>query len=105
MSLPDSTASDARLLREIADGSFEAFGAFYDLYCTALYSIAFHVLKDPCEAEEVLQEVFLTLWQKAHALDESLGKPVSWIVHEFHLVESLLGKHQHIRLGGWTLKG
>ena len=102
MSLPDSTASDARLLREIADGSFEAFGAFYDLYCTALYSIAFHVLKDPCEAEEVLQEVFLTLWQKAHAFDESLGKPVSWIVRitRNEAIDSLRARGRWTRRNG-----
>ena len=29
--------------------------------------------------------------------------PIGWTVREFHLVESLLGKHRHIRLGSWPL--
>lgn len=31
-------------------------------------------------------------------------EPIGWTVHEFHLVESLLGKHRHIRQGSWSIK-
>jgi 2'-5' RNA ligase len=31
-------------------------------------------------------------------------EPIGWTVREFHLVESLLGRHRHIRLGGWALE-
>lgn len=31
-------------------------------------------------------------------------EPIGWTVREFHLVESLLGRHRHIRLGSWTLE-
>ena len=36
---------------------------------------------------------------------EMLVEPAGWSVREFHLVESRLGKHQHIRLGSWGIKG
>jgi RNA polymerase sigma-70 factor (ECF subfamily) len=68
------------LLREIGAGDRSAFAQFYDRYSKLLFSIAFKILSDSKEAEDVLQEVFLQIWDKAGQYDSRLGKPVSWAV-------------------------
>jgi len=71
---------DVDLLRDISMGDRSAFARFYDQYSGLLFSIAFKILNDAKEAEDVLQEVFLQVWDKAGHYDPRLGKPVSWAV-------------------------
>ena len=67
-------------LRRIADGDRSAFADFYDQYSGLLFAIALKVLNDGKEAEDVLQEVFMQIWNKAGAYNPLLGKPASWAV-------------------------
>lgn len=71
---------DAGLLRRISNGDQAAFAQFYDLYSNLLFSFAVKILNDPKEAEDVLQEVFLQIWDKAGTFDATLGKPSSWAI-------------------------
>jgi RNA polymerase sigma-70 factor, ECF subfamily len=71
---------DIELLRRIAEGDHSAFSSFYDQYSGLMFSIAVKVLNDPKEAEDVLQEVFMQIWNRADAYDPALGKPTSWAV-------------------------
>ena len=72
--------NDVNLLRDISAGDRSAFARFYDQYAKLLFSIAFKILNDAKESEDVLQEVFLQVWDKAGHYDPRLGKPVSWAV-------------------------
>lgn len=54
-------ASDTELVAEILRGSEEHFELLYDTYFRRVYSFALKRLRDPGEAEDVTQEVFLTL--------------------------------------------
>jgi RNA polymerase sigma-70 factor (ECF subfamily) len=71
---------DVELLRRIGNGDSLAFSSFYDHYSGLLFSIALRILNDPKEAEDVMQEVFLQIWNKASGYDPLLGKPSSWAV-------------------------
>ncbi len=71
---------DIELLRCISEGDRYAFSCFYDNYSRLLFSIAFRILNDQKEAEDVLQEVFLQIWDKAGSYKPELGKPSSWAV-------------------------
>jgi RNA polymerase sigma-70 factor, ECF subfamily len=73
-------ARDIEWLRRIGGGDRTAFASFYDQYSGLLFSIAVKVLNDAKEAEDVLQEVFMQIWNKADAYDPQLGKPASWAV-------------------------
>jgi RNA polymerase sigma-70 factor (ECF subfamily) len=77
----DSTApdKDIELLRRIAAGDREAFADFYDQHSTLMFSVAVRVLNDPNEAEDVLQETFVQIWEKAGSFDPQLGKASSWV--------------------------
>jgi RNA polymerase sigma-70 factor (ECF subfamily) len=72
--------SDADLLRAVARGDEESLGAIYDRYRTILFGLLFRILGNRAEAEDVLQEVFVQVWQKARDFDESRGKAFTWLV-------------------------
>lgn len=71
---------DTQLVRRIVQGDREALAALYDSYSKPLYSFALRVLRDPQEAQDVLQNVFLQIWEKGATFDESLGRPFTWAV-------------------------
>jgi RNA polymerase sigma-70 factor (ECF subfamily) len=69
---------DVALLRSIGQKDRTAFAEFYDKYSALLFSIAVRILNDQSEAEDVLQETFLQIWEKAGNFDPKLGKASSW---------------------------
>src|SRR5262245_1429140 len=73
-----SETVDAGLMRRVADGDRDAFASLYDQYARPLYSLALRILNDQKEAEDVLQEVFVQIWEKAGQFDDRLGKPFTW---------------------------
>jgi RNA polymerase sigma-70 factor (ECF subfamily) len=75
---PESTERDIELLRQIAVGDRAAFAEFYDRHSTLMFSVACKILNDSSEAEDVLQETFVQIWEKAGRFDPKLGKAASW---------------------------
>jgi RNA polymerase sigma-70 factor (ECF subfamily) len=45
-----------------------------------LFGICLRILNDRIEAEDVLQEVFLTVWQRAESFDPTRASPITWLV-------------------------
>jgi RNA polymerase sigma-70 factor (ECF subfamily) len=68
------------LLRRIGAKDRAALGEFYDSYSTLLFSIASKILNNPGEAEDVVQEAFVQIWEKAGDFDSNLGKPLGWAI-------------------------
>jgi RNA polymerase sigma-70 factor (ECF subfamily) len=75
---PEIQDDDIELLRRIADGNRGAFAEFYDRHATLMFSVASKILNDAGEAEDVLQEAFVQIWEKAGRFDPKLGKAASW---------------------------
>jgi RNA polymerase sigma-70 factor, ECF subfamily len=71
---------DIALLSRIAARDRDAFASFYDQYSTLLFSIASKILNDSAEAEDVLQDTFVQIWEKAGSFNSNLGQPISWAV-------------------------
>lgn len=71
-------AADAELVRQIAGGDREAFSRLYDRYSRPLYATAFRILNDATEAEDIVHDVFVSLWTKAAEFDLSRGTAFSW---------------------------
>lgn len=70
---------DIELLRRIAASDRAAFAEFYDRHATLMFSVASKILNDAGEAEDVLQETFVQIWEKAKNFDPQLGKASSWV--------------------------
>ncbi len=79
----DHTAQDASglngLLVDVAAGSRNAFESLYRATSSKLLSVCLRVLSDRAEAEDVLQEVFTTIWHKAHQFDPTRASPIAWL--------------------------
>ena len=73
-----SPDKDVELLRRIAQQDGNAFAEFYDRHSTLLYSVACKILNEPSDAEDVLQETFVQIWEKAAYFDPGLGKASTW---------------------------
>ena len=52
----------------------------YDRYGRIAYSVALRYLRDSSAAEDVVQEVFLRVWTRAHLLDNIKGTLASWLL-------------------------
>jgi RNA polymerase sigma-70 factor (ECF subfamily) len=73
-------AEDAELVRRMAGGDKHALAQLYDRFSRPLYSTAYHILRDASESEDIVQDVFLALWEKAGVFDPSRGTAFSWAV-------------------------
>ena len=74
-----SKLDDNTLMRLMTSGRQEALSELYDRYNRLVYSLTLNILVDDALAEEVTQDVFLRVWNKADTFDASLGKVSSWL--------------------------
>ena len=77
---PQSDAEEAALIRGVAGGDERAFASLYDRYGPILFGLLLRILHSRPEAEDVLQEVFLQVWQQAHSFDAARGRAITWLV-------------------------
>ena len=75
-----SAVDDARLLRRISRRDREAFSRFYDRYAFVLYATAMRVLNNADESSDVLQKVFVEVWDASSTYDGALGSPFNWVL-------------------------
>jgi RNA polymerase sigma factor (sigma-70 family) len=66
-------------LAGVARGEEPALKDVYERTSAKLFGVCLRILKNESEAEDVLQEVYLTVWRKASAFDESKASPVTWL--------------------------
>lgn len=71
---------ESLLFERIANHEKAAFSELYDRHSPKLYGLAIKILKDQSLAEDVLQEVFLTIWKKADQFDRQRGNPMAWMM-------------------------
>ena len=71
---------DHALLRRMADGDEAALGALYDLWAERVHTLAFWILKDGDEAEDVVEETFWQLWRTANRYDGKRSSGSTWLM-------------------------
>ena len=69
---------EERLLLLMKTGDQEAFRKLYERTARSIYSYALSILKHPQDAEEVMQDTYLTAWNQAGQY-KSEGKPMAWL--------------------------
>ena len=69
---------DARLLERVAEGDKVAFAALYDRFSRPLYATALRIVSDPAEAQDIVHDAFVTLWEKAATFETSRGSAFAW---------------------------
>jgi RNA polymerase sigma-70 factor (ECF subfamily) len=76
----DRSEIDARLLQRMARGDRAAFSELYDRFSRPLYSAALRILGDTRETEDIVHDVFLTMWEKCAAFSAERGTAFAWAV-------------------------
>jgi RNA polymerase sigma-70 factor (ECF subfamily) len=72
-------SDEAGLVREIAAGSQDALAALYDRHVDAVFAASIRLTSDRQVAEEVVQETFLALWNRAELFDPGTGSLAAWL--------------------------
>jgi RNA polymerase sigma-70 factor (ECF subfamily) len=72
-------ADDASLVREVMAGSHDALAVLYDRYVDGVFAAASRLMRDRQVAEEVVQETFLALWNRAELYDPAAGSLATWL--------------------------
>lgn len=80
MNDPSDKVDAVDLIRRIADQDREAFSRFYDLYSSLAFTFALRILRVRADAEDLLQEVFMQIWNKASQYNAGRGKPEAWVI-------------------------
>lgn len=73
-------SSDESLMREVSEGSGEALGLLFHRYARIVRGIAYRVLRDASEADDLLQDVFLLIHRKCGTFDAARGPARFWIL-------------------------
>jgi RNA polymerase sigma-70 factor (ECF subfamily) len=72
-------ATDATLVQDLIQGSEDALADLYDRHGSAVFAAAMRAVGDRWMAAEVVQETFLTLWNRADLFDPSRGTLAAWL--------------------------
>lgn len=71
---------EIELLRRTGEGDRGSFEQLYERFSGVLFATAYRVLNNQEAAEDVLQDVFVQIWEKAPLYDSNRGKPLTWAV-------------------------
>lgn len=76
--------SDVALMKAIVSGDRRALRELHSRYALLLLSLAELLLSNRIEAEDLLHDVFLEAWNKAHTFDPSRGEVRTWLILRLH---------------------
>lgn len=82
----DGSAGDlaADLLVRVASGDQQAFAELYDMLSPRVFALVLRVVVNRAQSEEVLQEIFLEIWQSAGRFAPNKGQGRSWVLTIAH---------------------
>src|ERR1700740_240397 len=80
MDAGESRSQLSAALARVASGDRAALRLVYQDTSAKLFGVCLRILNDRSEAEDVLQDVYLTVWRKAGSFDPSRASPITWLV-------------------------
>ncbi|MCB1224242.1 MAG: sigma-70 family RNA polymerase sigma factor [Verrucomicrobiales bacterium] len=90
------------LLKRIAAKDSSSFQTFYRKYGGLIFTSISNVLNDHHDAEDVMQEVLVQIWNKAHLYEPRKGKPLTWVttMARNRAIDRIRSKQRRSRLNG-----
>lgn len=80
----DSVPDDAILLERMVQRDPHSVSLLYDRYGSVAFSLAYRILRDHQAAEEIVQEAFITIWQRAATYNTQRGSVRAWLMTIVH---------------------
>lgn len=69
------------LVKELLKKDNSSFTLLYDNYSKSLYGVIYNLIRNKEEAEDVLQEVFVKIWNNIDSYNESKGRLYTWMLN------------------------
>src|SRR5438034_4847354 len=103
--MPDDalkSASDAQLLAAVTRRERDALSLIYDRHAPIFFATAVRILNDKTEAEDVVQEALIQIWEKAGTYSGGAGTPFAWMITVLRnkAIERLRGLKRRTQLAG-----
>lgn len=76
--------SDSELISLVTQGDQDALAALYERYSRAVFSFSLRIVGDTQVAEEILQEVFVRVWQQGGSFQAARGTLITWLLSITH---------------------
>jgi RNA polymerase sigma-70 factor (ECF subfamily) len=73
--------TEEELVISIKGKDQDAFSYLYDNYAKALFGIIYKIVDDEMEAEDILQNVFIKIWNNFQSYDSSKGRLFTWMLN------------------------
>jgi RNA polymerase sigma-70 factor (ECF subfamily) len=98
----EANAFDTDLMARVRQRDPQAVRALYDRHSSMVYGLGLRILRDPTEAEDLVQDVFLHLWRRAELFDGTRGQFVGWLVSltRNRAIDRLRARRTRERKGG-----
>ncbi|MBI3765372.1 MAG: sigma-70 family RNA polymerase sigma factor [Ignavibacteriales bacterium] len=77
---PQRDAEDIAMIQKIKQNQESALSELYDRYGQLLYSFVMRMLRSVEDAEDIVQDVFLQVWNKADSYEQTKGTVYTWLV-------------------------
>ncbi len=71
---------EKEIVEMFAAGNVRAMELLYDNYADTLYGIIFGMVRDEAQAQDILQEAFVKIWQHSREYDPSKGRLFTWLL-------------------------
>ena len=96
---PEQESADADLVRRLRAGDRGAVDDLYQRFRRPAFALARRILADDVLAEDVLQDVFVSVWRDPGAFDRSRGSVASWLLAMVHhkAVDAVRREESHRR--------
>lgn len=94
--MPDNLSGDYILVKRLINGNYIAFNSLYEKYSYAVFRFAFGYVKSKTEAEEIVQDVFMTIWDKRINLNPGLSFKSYVFTIAFHCVLKYFRTKEHL---------
>jgi RNA polymerase sigma-70 factor (ECF subfamily) len=91
-----SNLSDEDVIERIRQGQTDLLAILFDRFYRLVLRIAMRILRDPGEAEDLMQDVFLEVFEKAAQFDRSKGSAKTWILQ--YAYHRSLSRRQYLAL-------
>lgn len=72
--------TDEHLMEQIQARNPEALGELHDRYATMIKALVMKVLHNDAESDDMVQEIYVEIWNRAGSYDPSKGKALGWII-------------------------
>jgi RNA polymerase sigma-70 factor, ECF subfamily len=93
---------DEQLIQLVARANSDALSELYDRYSRLVFGVALNTIGDQAQAEEITQDVFMRVWERASTYRSEYGKVSSWVAGIARHRAIDVYRHQQVSSEGHT---